>query len=219
MAASLVQQLISVNLYGDSHLCDNHFFPGEFEPRVTASGRFHKPNYFARGGATIGPNIVATLRRQLVDSKPTIHVIAIGGNNLRRGMRSDRVEEARNTIRETVRECLDLIVAANARFGTQYHHLLVCSIIPSPEHTPEEMQVFTTANQELKTVVQSNPATATFLHMDRFLRQRNRSPNLEFFSQDQIHLNLAGAKKIAEVIFNAINNVRRDQLGLPPRRP
>lgn len=210
---------ISINLYGDSHLCDNHYFPAEFEPRVDASGRYLKPKFFARGGATIGPNVVTTLRRQLTEAKPTVHVIAIGGNNLRRGMRADRVDEARATIKQTVQECLDLIVTANGRFGTQYHHLLVCSIIPSPEHTPEEVQVFMAANHQLQQLAQSNSSTVTFLNMDRFLRNRNKSPNLDYFSPDQIHLNQAGAKKIAEVIFNAVSTVRRDQVGLPPRRP
>lgn len=216
--ASLATQQIAVKLYGDSHLCENHFFPAEFEPQLYASGRFLKPDYFARGGATIGPNVLVALRRELREAKPTIHIIAIGGNNLRRGMRAGRIEEARQTIRDTVEQCVQAIEEANQRFGTQYHHALVCSIIPSPEHTPEEKQVFMASNQELLALTRSHESTTTYVNFDRFLRLRNKAPNMDYFSRDQIHLNQQGAKKVVELLMGVLTSVRRNQVGLPPRR-
>jgi hypothetical protein len=79
---------ITVSVFGDSHLAQNHSFQGHFSQLMQSKGTvryFYNIKYFAQGGAQINESTVAKVKNKMheLSGQPHIAVVGYGGNNLR----------------------------------------------------------------------------------------------------------------------------------------
>ncbi len=79
---------ITVSVFGNSHLAQNHSFQGHFSQLMQSKGTvryFYNIKYFAQGGAQINESTVAKVKNKMheLSGQPHIAVVGYGGNNLR----------------------------------------------------------------------------------------------------------------------------------------
>jgi len=208
---------IKLHLYGDSHLCDNHHFAHSMNEAISyiSSWRFSevgKENIHSYGGAVIDENLVEAFSRQVQKEEPCpqVHVFAIGGNNLRRGLRNGCPTESS----EEVLNCFkNLVKRAGERENL---HLVFCSLVPSPKHEPESKEVFWALNLNLKRIAAAKPSMASFLDL-KLVAGPDHHAKRDLFSHDQIHLNIQGSLFMAKRLAQFLQHLHSSLVGIPTR--
>ena len=79
---------ISISIFGDSHLANNHHFQENFSEEMESKRTpryFYKIDYFAQGGGQMNQSSVAKVNKRMQEKsgQPHITVVGFGGNNLR----------------------------------------------------------------------------------------------------------------------------------------
>ena len=208
---------VKLHFYGDSHLCDHHHFGQSMNEAISciSSWRFSEvvnENIHSYGGAIIDENLVENFSHQVEKEEPCpqVHVFAIGGNNLCRGLRNGCPRESS----EEVLNCFkNLVKRAGERENL---HLVFCSLVPSPKHEPESKEVFWALNLNLKRIAAANPTMVSFLDL-KLVAGPDHHAKRDLFSHDQIHLNIQGSLFMAKRLSQFLQHLNSSLIGIPTR--
>lgn len=185
---------IRLKLWGSSHLTRRHHLPQEVENLLSNLSRFHYPAFDARGGRIIDSGLVESIKNDmsLRDNSPQVHVIILGSNNIRDGWRPKRIL---TLFREVIEHCGKL----------RKCHLVICGILSSVRCDSEQRKRFQTTTAMLKQLSKEHLGHSSFLNIGKTFTV-NGSFCQELF-QDNIHLNVSGASKLAKVLVNHLQRL------------
>jgi len=235
MASSLspFKPKIKLILWGDSHFCNNHFFPYEFESFLTGPLSRYQTEFINNsvGGKRFNDNFVAQFEHFLEGNQDAssyyVHIIFLGGNNIRDAFRFPATVEARIF---RVNQMIDELVQGHTGLLTkvaQKERTLAVLISPLPSQHSAHEPYFEKLASRLKVVAKQNKVP--FVDVRDSLATvegvsetglANRVYIKKFF-QDDVHLNREGAKILAKRVFSVLNSIPNATFGyrkLPANR-
>ena len=218
---------IRIVLWGDSHLCSNHFFPQEFDAILSGpTSRFDPNNVINNsvGGKRFDENFISQFQTFLSGQDSSffhIHVIFLGGNNIRAAIRAPGAR---------VSETIDFLVEGHAQLLSavaQTAKTKAVLVAPLPSLNVGHEIHFESLSSRLKVLAGQNNAgfadTRFSLAKMEGLHENglaNRIPIREYF-RDDVHLTASGARILASRVFNVMNAIPNATFGfkkLPANR-
>ena len=152
-----------LNLWGSSHLLARRGIPGRLFREV--GSRFGAMQNYARGGEKISPELVSRIegvaRYFSDDGVPSVHVVLVGGNNLRRQLRPS---ESLDFVVDQHKNLLDTLKSIQQCF------VVVVGMVPDPESRVVDRLLRRAANR-----VRSLPADGHAVFVDARKRLSRRS--------------------------------------------
>ena len=161
------------------------------ENEFEGSLRFLRPVMNAVGGRRLTHGVINMILQDAHSrAGPQIHVILLGDNNLRDGMES---------VDSFIEKCHHLVQGFSQ---LQKCQLVLVSILPCPK-TKEK---FLEANSRLRRIAIRNADYVSYLDLEKTRFFINGDINESLF-YDKIHLKNAGAKILAENIFDLCSSI------------
>ena len=227
MASSNIPAQATIVLWGDSHLSNHRGVPAEMSSLIDQNSlrRYAPLINNSQGGKRFDENFVAQFHAFLEkpdhQGKSFLHVIMLGGNNVRRAFVGyNPAQSASNEVDSLLKGHRKILEMASEKLKTK-----VCLIAPIPSPYPEHEIFFERFSVQLKTLaaefqavfVTARPKLSIESEIQEGLVQRIFSP--EFFLKSKkggsdIHLNSAGAKILAKAILDGCNQISNKTLGL-----
>lgn len=216
---------VRIVLWGDSHLCSNHFFPQEFQTILAGpTSRFDPSNVINNsvGGKRFDDNFISQFHTFLSgqdDSFFHVHVIFLAGNNIRAAIRVPGTPEARKirvsqTIDYLVQGHTDLLAAVAQKPKSK---AILVAPLPSL-HVGHEIFFESLSSRLHVLATQNNAGFAdvrfSLARMEGLTENglTNRIAIKDFF-QDDVHLNRSGANILAKRIFSVLTSFPNSTFG------
>lgn len=229
MAEAFADGLSNINpqvrlvLWGDSHLANNHFFPTEFQDLISFPGSRYSPNLINNsvGGKRLNPLFITQVQQfagNQENSQHYVHIFSLGGNNIRdcfrQGSAQDQFFRAQQTVYELLTSYETILNFLTIKPKTQ-----VLLVAPFPSAHPNHEIHFEWLGIQLENLAQQKGAhfarVRDLLSITVGLDQnglaiRQHSPAL---FHDDVHLNHAGAKLVAQSVFKTLNHIPNSVFG------
>ena len=196
MAAS--DDLIAIQGFGTSHFHEIHHFDQCFEELFENNPKYRKPEVYGYRGAKINDNIVNHIINKININVPQrqVAILCFGGNNITDGQRPE----------DFFRHFERLVNHANV---VENLHIMIVGLIPRPKTDEHTKSLFFKTNRLLNTLCEENKPKCTFVNVSKVLCE-NGEILTEFYAgreNNQVHLNIHGARVLAKRIFNMVKNI------------
>ena len=206
-------------LWGDSHLANNHFFPTEFQKLIDFPGSRYSPNLInnAVGGRRLNAsfiNNIQTFAGNQENDKHYVHIVFVGGNNIRDCFRPGATQSPSDTVQALIEHHNTIFDILTTKPKTK---VLLISPLPSshPDHEPYfewlGLQLENLARQKGAYFARVRDLLSTTVGFDQnglAIREYVRD-----LFHDDVHLNQSGAKILAKRVFSVINNIPNSDFG------
>lgn len=199
--------------YGDSHFAPHHHFPAMIKDKVSLSSIIRRKfdigdvNIFALPGKSIDDRrFLERLNTNLGGHEGrSVHILAVGGNSIRDNLRLGEskeiiVERLQSQFMPLIRRILEQPQAL----------LVVCSLIPSPPHEPECIEVFDLADRMLRRLA-SEGTRIQFLDLKVTSATKPGASRVELFAdrgrRKDVHLNKEGVEHVCSRIVSCLDHL------------
>ena len=179
-------EMTKVFCWGASHFTHHRLFPQNFE-NLLHDSNIH-PIIFAKGGALLNRTIVDEIKQELkqTEGRRQIHIICLGGNNIRRNTDVWSVEGLASFFEELT------IFASDVRGAT----LILVGMIPSPAFDHISRETFQAMNLKLKKICAQSNDVATYFSAAKLFSPDGRIRQ-HLYQADGIHLTEMGTRILA----------------------
>ena len=195
---------IFVKVWASSHGCPWHGLPKALNDKMKEHPKFQSPSYDAVSGRKINDDVVASIKSDMNSrSGNQVHVIFLGGNNIRkRGKPADIIPFFRSILEHAkpIPGC----------------YVCILSLLPSPGTDGISKKQFGTATTMLKKLSQRYLDTCSFLNISKVvlvkdvtINGRNNCGIIDhsFYKPGGIHLNSIGSGRIAQMICTRLISI------------
>ena len=206
--------------WGSSHLCPHHHFPeqmGEYWKTQTLSKWYKEPVYRAQSGAKLDQRLVNNIKTVMKENgnngEKQVHVLLIGGNNIRTAQRDLPIEQLDNVLKAEIdKMCQMLADICQCAVEVPGVKFFIASPIPSPKTQDRTWKAFRWFHDKMKATIAPFAATRSLMYLNvtiGFLEDHRGNVNSALFHRDGIHLNRYGAASVANSIGKILYNMDR----------
>ena len=206
--------------WGSSHLCPKHHFPekmAEYWKTQTLSNWFKAPEYHAHGGAKLNDRLVNNIKTVMKDNgnagEKQVHVLLIGGNNIRKAQRGLPIDQVDNVLKAEIdKMCQMLADICQCAVEVPGVKFFIASPIPSPKTQDRTWKAFRWFHDKMKATIAPFAASRSVMYKNvtiGFLEDHMGNVNSDLFDSDGIHLNPSGAASVANSIGQILYNMDR----------
>ena len=195
---------IFVKIWSSSHGCPWHGLPQALNDQMKEHPKFQPPRFDAVSGRRICDDVVASIKTDMNSrSGNQVHVIFLGGNNIRkRGKPADIIPFFRSIL-----EYAKVIPGC---------YVCILGLLPSPGTDDFSKEQFGKATTMLKKLSQRYLDSCSFLNISRIVLVKDVTINgrnncgvidRSFYKPGGIHLNSIGSGRIAQAICTRLISI------------
>jgi len=191
---------IRLKVWGSSHACDHHFLPSRLKETFFGSEKYEEPVFHASSGLKITKELVKIIQNDMSENQnySQIHIILLGGNNIREGWKP-----------ASVAQLLEQIILASKNAPNSL--VILCGLIPSPKTEYKTKDSFILTDKLIIKLAKKFEQNSSFFNSAKVLTHQGKV-KMDCFA-DGIHLNRFGAKHFTTCLTNHILKIPNVKVG------
>jgi len=206
---------VKVVLWADSHLSDRHGFPESLRQALKEESRFELFANNSYGGKLLDTDFLIQFEHSLSQTqlgKSAVHVIMLGGSNIRNAYRKGKLHKVSRAQREQqARDAVTYVTELSSQvlaIGQKFPTIKIILISPLPSAHIAHETFFEEFSSLLEPLCLAHNALYVNVRADFSVDSEHlgRVWNPEFF-KDQVHLKPIGAELLAKKVFKAMKTV------------